>query len=124
MTPKQPLGAPMTLGNMRWLMRGAATACIAATISGCASDDILSPYAEPGRYDFLDCAGIAERMTKATDREKQLAQLMTRASEAPDGAIVNAIAYQDEYNTARANLRSLRKVAEAKKCQLPDPLRR
>jgi hypothetical protein len=41
---------------------------------------------------------------------------MTRASEAADGAIVNAIAYQDEYNTARANLRSLRKAAEMKKC--------
>ena len=83
---------------------------------------ILSPYAEPGRYDFLDCTSIAERITKASDREKQLAQLMTRASEAADGAIVNAIAYQDEYNTARANLRSLRKAAEVKKCQLPEPL--
>jgi hypothetical protein len=27
---------------------------------------------------------------------------MTRASEAADGALVNAIAYQDEYNTVRA----------------------
>jgi hypothetical protein len=98
------------------LTRGFATVCIAAITSGCASDDILSPYAEPGRYDFLDCTSIAERIAKASDRERQLAQLMTRASEAADGAIVNAIAYQDEYNTARANLRSLRKAAEMKKC--------
>jgi hypothetical protein len=112
----------MTLGNMRALTRGVATACIAAIISGCASNDILSPYAEPGRYDFLDCTSIAERITKASDRERQLAQLMSRASEAADGAIVNAIAYQDEYNAARANLRSLRKAAEVKKCQLPEPL--
>jgi hypothetical protein len=41
---------------------------------------------------------------------------MTRASEAADGALVNAIAYQNEYNTVRANLRSLRAAAEAKKC--------
>jgi hypothetical protein len=113
----------VTLGNMRArLTRGVAAACIAAIISGCASDDILSPYAEPGRYDFLDCTSIAERITKASDREKQLALLMTRASEAADGAIVNAIAYQDEYKAARANLRSLRKAAEVKKCQLPEPL--
>ena len=112
----------MTLGNMRQLTRGVATACVVAIISGCASDDILSPYAEPGRYDFLDCANITERITKASDREKQLAFLMTRASEAADGAIVNAIAYQDEYNTTRANLRSLRKAAEVKKCQLPETL--
>ena len=121
MKAKQPAGPAMTLGNMR-LTRGVATACIAAIISGCASNDILSPYAEPGRYDFLDCTSIAERITKASDRERQLAQLMTRASEAADGAIVNAIAYQDEYNAARANLRSLRKAAEVKKCQLPEPL--
>jgi hypothetical protein len=119
--PKHPAGPPMTLGNMRQLTRGVATACVVAIISGCASDDILSPYAEPGRYDFLDCTSIAERITKASDREKQLALLMTRASEAADGAIVNAIAYQDEYR-ARANLRSLRKAAEVKKCQLPEPL--
>ena len=47
---------------------------------------------------------------------------MTRASEAADGTIVNAIAYQDEYNTMRANLRSLRNAAEVKKCQLPESL--
>jgi hypothetical protein len=121
--PNHPPGPPMTLGNMRArLAPGVAAGCIAAIISGCASEDILSPYAEPGRYDFLDCTSIAERITKASDREKQLAQLMTRASEAADGAIVNAIAYQDEYNTTRANLRSLRKAAEVKKCQLPEPL--
>jgi hypothetical protein len=50
-------------------------------MSGCASspnDDTYSLYAEPGRYDYLDCASIAQRMTMA--------------SEAADGAIVNAIA--------------------------------
>ena len=117
MNPKHPAGPAM-----QRLARGGAAACIAAIISGCAGEDFLSPYAEPGRYDFLDCASITERITKASDREKQLAQLMTRASEAADGAIVNAIAYQDEYNTARANLRSLRKAAEVKKCQLPEQL--
>ena len=121
MKPKQPAGPPMTLGNMRQPTRGVATACVATIISGCASND-PSPYAEPGRYDFLDCTSIAERITKASDREKQLALLMTRASEAADGAIVNAIAYQDEYNASRANLRSLRKAAEVKKCQLPEPI--
>ena len=113
----------MTLGNKRLgLTHRVAAACIAAIMRGCANEDILSPYAEPGRYDLLDCTSIAERITKASDRERQLAQLMTRASEAADGAIVNAIAYQDEYRAARANLRSLRKAAELKKCQLLEPL--
>ena len=116
---KKSAGPPIRLSNRP--TRGVAVACIAAIMGGCANEDILSPYAEPGRYDFLDCTSIAERIAKASNRERQLAQLMTRASEAADGAIVNAIAYQDEYNTARANLRSLRKAAEVKKCQLPEP---
>jgi hypothetical protein len=65
--PKQPHGPPMMLGNVRArLTPGVAAACIAAIISGCASEDILSPYAEPGRYDFLDCmrAGRAQRVDR------------------------------------------------------------
>src|SRR4029077_10976102 len=111
--------SPMRFSNRS--TRGVAAVGIVAIMGGCANEDSLSPYAEPSRYD-LDCTSIAERITKASDRERQLAQLMTRATEAVDGAIVNAIAYQDEYNTARANLRSLRKAAEVKKCQLPEPL--
>ena len=122
--PKHPPGDPMTLGNMRarlalWL----AAICVAAIMTGCAAtidDNILSPYSEPGRYDFLDCSTISKTIAKVSYTEKQLAQLMTRASEAPDGAIVNAIAYQDRYNTARAELRTLRKAGEAKKCSPSD----
>jgi hypothetical protein len=112
----------MTLGNMRELgVQRLVALCAAAIMGGCAGQDFLSPYAEPGKYDFLDCASIAQRMTRASDRERQLAQLMTRASEAADGAIVNAIAYQDEYNTVRADLRSLRSAAEVKKCPPANP---
>jgi hypothetical protein len=59
MKPKHPL----TLGNMRALRRGVAAACIAAIMSGYASspnDDTYSLYAEPERYDFLDCPSIVE----------------------------------------------------------------
>ena len=101
-------GSAITRGSIGILKRSVVAACIATVMSGCApsqDNDILSLYTEPGRYNYLDCPSITERLTKAADREKQLAQLMTRASEAADGALVNAIAYQDEYNTVRANLR-------------------
>jgi hypothetical protein len=45
---------------------------------------------------------------------------MSRASEAADGAFVNAIVYQDQYNTARAEARELRKAGEVKKCSPSD----
>ena len=114
----------MTLGNMRMrFVRWFAAICAAAMTTDCASsidDGILSPYSEPGRYDFLDCSTISKTLAKVSYREKQLAQLMTRASEAAGGAFVNAIAYQDQYNTARAEMRALRKAGEAKKCSPSD----
>jgi hypothetical protein len=92
-----------------------AVMCVPILASGCAETDLFSPVA-PGKYDFLDCPSIAKRLAKASYQEAQLAQLMTRASQAADGAIVNAIAYQDKYNIARAEVRTLRKAEEDKKC--------
>jgi len=107
--PRQPAGPAMTLGNMRarfalWL----AAICVAAIMTGCAAtidDNILSPYSEPGRYDFLDCSTISKTIAKVSYTEKQLAQLMTRASEAADGAIVKC------YGVSRPIQHRARRVA-------------
>ena len=58
----------MTLANMR--TRGVqklTIICVAAFTGGCASGDLdaVSPYAEPGKYDFLDCTSIAQRMKRS-----------------------------------------------------------
>jgi hypothetical protein len=53
-------------------------------------------------------------------RRGKTSPINDRASEAADGAFVNAIVYQDQYNTARARLRELRKVGEVKKCSQSD----
>jgi hypothetical protein len=92
-----------------------AVMCAPILMSGCAESDLFSPVA-PGKYDFLDCPSIAKRLAKASYQEAHLAQLMTRASESAGGAVVNAIAYQDQYNLARAEVRMLRKAEEDKKC--------
>ena len=107
----------MTLGNVHRLrIPRLATICIALLVPACADSDLFSPYAAPGKYDFLDCPSIAERIKTAGNREQQLIELMSRAKESSTGSIVNAVAYQDDFNTARANLRELRKAAQAKKC--------
>jgi hypothetical protein len=92
--------------------------CLAGLLAGCATNEMLSPYAAPGKYDFLDCPSITERIKTTSARERQLNELMTRASEATGGFVVNAVVYQDDLNTARANLRELRKAAEAKHCTI------
>jgi hypothetical protein len=79
---------------------------------------------QPGKYDFLDCSGIAKRLTEASDREKQLAELMIRAREGVGGAMVSTIAYHDEYNVARGRMQELRKASEMKKCPIAGPNRR
>jgi hypothetical protein len=113
----------MTPRNRRTLrIRSFAAGCLAALTGGCASSpdiEVLSPYAAPGKYDFLDCPGIAQRLKTASDRERELVDLMTRAQQGVGGSIVNAIAYQDNLNTARAQSRELRKAAEGKQCPPP-----
>jgi hypothetical protein len=93
-----------------------AVVCAAVLMSGCAQSDLFSPYAAPGKYDFLDCPSIANQFKAQTAREQQLRELMSRAQESSGGAIVNAVVYQDDFNTVRANIRQLRKAAEAKHC--------
>ncbi len=99
-------------------MRQLGVLCLVGLLAGCATNEMLSPYAAPGKYDFLDCSSINERIKAMSAREQQLDELMTRASEASGGFLVNAIAYQDDLNIARANLRELRKAADAKHCTL------
>ena len=100
----------MTIGNIRSVK--VAAICVALLVSACAESDLFSPYAAPGKYDFLDCPSIADRIKSTTNREQQLIELMSRAKESTTGPIVNAMAYQDDLNTARANLRELRKAAK------------
>jgi hypothetical protein len=92
-----------------------AAVCLALLTSGCsiALDDSI--YAAPGKFDFLDCPSIAERAKKASARETELTGLMSRASEGA-GGVVNALVYQDQLNTVRAELQALRKTADDKRC--------
>ena len=105
---------------------GLAMVLIAGIVSACSGTttldpDALSIYAAPGKYDFLDCATIATRLKGSSARETQLRELMSRANESASGPIVNAMVYQDDFNTVRADIRALRKAAEAKKCDSTAP---
>jgi hypothetical protein len=118
-TPPVGLPTPMKLAKIRMrFVHWFVAMCVAAITTGCASslDDTFSIYSEPGRYDFLDCSTISKTLAGVSYTESQLAQLMTRANEGAGGAMVSAMVYQDRYNTARAQMRALRKAGEVKKC--------
>src|SRR5262245_27698157 len=75
---KHPHGPRMTLGNIcESTARSLVAVCIAGFASGCTSsvEDALSPYAAPGKFDFLDCQTIAQRLKTASDRERELTDL-------------------------------------------------
>jgi hypothetical protein len=127
MATAAPSDPSMKLGCMHELSaRGLAMVLIAGIVSACSGTatldpDALSIYAAPGKYDFLDCATIATRLAAASARETQLRELMSRANEAAGGSVVNAIVYQDDFNTVRADVRALHKAQEAKKCNSTEP---
>ena len=119
-TKKHPSDPPIMLGNVHQrVVRTLVMISIAGTVSACTGmpdSDAFSIYAAPGKYDFLDCASITNRLTAASARETQLKELLGRANEAAGGSIVSAIVYQDDYNTVRADIRALRKASDEKKC--------
>jgi hypothetical protein len=108
-------------GLMRFVC--GVVACLALLTGGCsmALDDVGSVYAAPGQYDFYKCPDIASRTKSFAQREAQLTDLMQRAGQGAGGVIVNTLVYQDELNTARAQLVLLRKASDEKHCPPPAP---
>src|SRR5262245_60955905 len=70
--------------------------------------------AQPGKYDFLDCPGIQQRMQTAGAREAELTQFMDRSSQGTGGTVVNALVYRDQLNMVRADRQALQKAADEK----------
>jgi hypothetical protein len=93
-----------------------AAVCLAMLTSGCSIALDESIYSAPGKFDFLDCPSIAERAKRASARESELTGLMNRAGQGAGGPVVNVLVYQDELNSVRAELQTLRKTADTKRC--------
>ena len=86
---------------------------------GCAGDQVASVMAQPGKYEFYPCPQLIEEWKRVSARERELKALMDKAGQGAGGTVVNAIAYQSDYLTARGELRMLESEAQRKKCDLP-----
>jgi len=94
-------------------------ALLGALLGGCSmmlDDNSVVYSAAPGKYDFLDCKGIAERTSANTQRTAELASLMERANRDPVGPFVSNMVYRDEYNAKQADQLALRQAADQKRC--------
>ena len=92
-------------------------------VAGCAGDASFVDRAlvMQSGYDPLTCPEVVAKYKAAEAREKELAGLMEKSG----SPIANALAYNTEYATARANKRFAEQAAEKKSCDLgnkPVPL--
>jgi hypothetical protein len=91
---------------------------VSLLVTGCAAD---SPTLEralvmQSAYDPLSCPEVVAKYKAADGRMKELTALMEKSG----NPIANALAYDTEYATVRANKRFASLAAERKGCDLGD----
>jgi hypothetical protein len=87
-------------------------------LAGCAADSSIMERAlvMPSAFDALTCPELLTKYKDADARMKQLATLMEKSG----SPVANALAYDTEYATARANKRFAEQAAQKKNCELAD----
>ncbi len=73
---------------------------------------------DPGRYVLYHCNDLVDRLKNLINREKELRNLMDKASESTGGALIGALSYRTEYETVLSDQKLVRRVAAEKKCDL------
>jgi hypothetical protein len=99
------------------MVRNVTAALVAGLlVAGCAVDSptLQSTLVMRSAYDPLSCPEVVAKYKGAEGRMKELAALMEKSG----NPIANALAYDTEYATARANKRYAEQAAEQKGCDL------
>jgi hypothetical protein len=91
-------------------------------LSACSSagDSQLTFFADPSVYQYHSCDQIANIRKDWSTREQELRELMARAEKSTGGAVINVIAYQTDYVTAREQVGVLDATARSKNCATPE----
>jgi hypothetical protein len=104
--------APLAAAAAGIVLAGAMLAACSSS-----SDSSFSLFAEPGKYQYYNCAQIAAEMKRWSAREQELKALMDRADQSTGGAAVGFIAYKAEYVAAGEELGMLQTTARSKSCE-------
>jgi hypothetical protein len=88
-------------------------------LAACSSsgETSFSLFADPGKYQYHNCAQIAAEVKNVSKREQELKALMDRADQSAGGAAVGFIAYKADYVAASEELDSLHAAARSKSCE-------
>ena len=97
-----------------------ALACfVAFALAGCATGDGVGVvFTDPGKFSAFHCKDIAARMQELGAREKELVELMNRASTGTGGAVIGVLAYRTDYETVLTEQRLLQRASADKKCEV------
>ena len=92
-----------------------AVLVVATTLAGCGTSATL--FADPGRYSAYHCKDLVAESNNLAAREKQLRDLMDKASEG-GGSVIGAFAYRSDYETVLEQQKLLKRAVAAQKCEL------
>lgn len=95
----------------------AAILSIAVLLSNCGSMEMF--FINPGSFDYLSCADIAQKASTAREREQELKTLMDRAEQGMFGTLVATTTYRPEYLKTQGDLKLLEETARRKSCAGP-----
>ena len=76
-------------------------------------------FADPGEFEFYSCEQLLPQRNALVTRAHDLKLLMDKAEQSSGGAIVNVIAYEADYVTAREQVKVIDETARIKKCKFP-----
>jgi hypothetical protein len=91
----------------------------AAALAGCGlSDGAGALLVDPGRYSAYHCKDLIAESQNLANRERDLRNLMNKASEGGGGGVIGAFAYRSDYETVLQQQKLLKRAAAAQKCEL------
>jgi hypothetical protein len=104
----------------RSLPVGLLAALSAFALGGCGhGDGVGALMVDPARYAAYRCKDLAAESKSLAAREKDLRNLIAKADEGGEsGAIVGALAYQNDYDTVLEQEKVLERTAAQQNCPL------
>jgi hypothetical protein len=97
----------------------AAVLAVVATsvLTGCSlSGGGGSLLVDPSRYTIYHCNDLASEATALAKREKELRDLMDKASEGGGGTVIGTLAYRSDLETVLQKEKMVKDLAAEKKC--------
>jgi hypothetical protein len=101
----------------RLLLAGPFVAVGAIALAGCGMTDSMGSFwVDPARYTAYRCKDLAVEAKNLADREKQLRDLMSKASEGTGGAVIGTLTYRSDYQTVLEQEKLLKRTTAEKNC--------